>query len=251
VPDSPQAKAPASPEDDAFVRRVVYALLGPAARLARRFSIPAGDLQDWVRMAYFQEYRALGLTVAEACARIGVSTPTGARISKQLKTFLAPRTDHELPRRIVFVLWGQPLSRARIVQALSDVPPAAVDRALAGLIDDGRVEVIRGRTDSYGVASGEDRIVRSGWQARIGALTSLLDNVADVVEQRFFEGSEAAFARTVSFRVRPDDAARLQEFYESTLFPFLRDLEERARGTDEPLTKRLSLLLADLREQGT
>ena len=231
-------------EPDRSQRHVLYTLLRTVARLAGRVGVPVRDVQDWMRLAYFQELRSAGLTVAEACARLGISPPTGARLSRMLKSdFLGTaEEEHDLPKRIALMLWAGPLSRARIGQGLSGVEPAAIDRALGVLREEGRVVERRGRTTTFEIVRAEDRLVRPGWAARLGALGSLLDNVVDVIHARFFDEGGHAFARTISFRARPEDRAELSRFYEEQLWPFLRDLEERARDAPDREVTRLSIL---------
>lgn len=234
-------------EPDRSQRHVLYTLLRAVSRLADRVGVPARDVQDWIRLAYFQELRGAGLTVADACERLGISQPTGARLSRMLKSdFLgASEEEHDLPKRIALMLWSRPLSRARIAQGLPGVEPRAIDRALRVLTDEGRVVERRGRTTTFEIVRAEDRLVRPGWAARLGALGSLLDNVVEVIHARFFDDAGgSAFARTISFRARPEDRAELQRFYEEQLWPFLRDLEARARDSSDREVTRLSILWA-------
>lgn len=238
------------PSSETTRRHVLYAFLRAASRLAERLSVPARDVQEWVRLAYFQELRRSGLTVAEACARLGISAPTGARLSRALKgDFLGVvEEEHDLPKRIALMLWAGPLSRARIGQVLPGSSPEAIDHALQILVQEERVVERTGRTPTFEIVGAEDRLVRPGWAARLGALGSLLDNVIDVVHGRFLEDSGSAFARTVSFRMRESDRAELLRFYEESLFPFLKKLEERARDTGDRQTVRLSILWSSERE---
>ncbi|MCC7540870.1 MAG: hypothetical protein IT379_31925 [Deltaproteobacteria bacterium] len=248
--------------DDSPKRRVLYAFLRATTRFAEKLSVPARQVQEWVRLAYFQELRASGMTVAEACARLGLSAPTGARLSRALKTdFLAEQVEHDLPKRIAFTLWAGPMSRARLAQVLPRTDAEAIDVALATLVREGRVVERKGRTITFEITRAEDRLVRPGWGARLTALTSLLDHVVDTVHARFFESSPsepptphtrstlvgrqdspAAFARTVSFRMRREDRAELRRFYEEKLWPFLKGLEERAATRGARDSTRLSIL---------
>ena len=239
-------------EPDRSQRHVLYSLLRAVARLADRVGVPVRDVQDWIRLAYFQELRSAGMTVAEACARLGISEPTGARLSRMLKSdFLGTaEEEHDLPKRIALMLWAGPQSRARIGQGLVGVEPAAIDRALDVLRDEGRVVERRSRTTTFEIVRAEDRLVRPGWAARLGALGSLLDNVVGVIHARFFEEGEHAFARTISFRARPEDREELQRFYEEQLWPFLRELEERARDAPDREAIRLSILWESKKEEG-
>ena len=218
--------------------------------LARRADVPAKMLEQWLRLAYFQALRQAGLTVAQASEVLKVSEPTAARLSRALRTdFLGldVESEHVLPKRIAFMLWAGPMSRARLRQRLPDVEDKAVNEALARLLRERRVVLEEGRPSLYRLVDAEDRLVGSSWAARFGGLKSLLDNLRDVIEARFFEESDSAFARTVSFRMRPKDHEELRRFYKETIFPFLAQLEERA-GSDSAESIRLSLLWAPLKE---
>lgn len=244
-------------KSDGAQRRVVYGFLRASARLGERLGVSARNLQDWSRLAYFQELRSAGLTVAEVCEQLQISVPTGARLSRLLKTdFLEHETEHDLPKTIAFLLWSGPMSRARIEQVLPRVESRQVDRALKTLIREGRVVEQPGRSPTYAIRQAEDRLVRPGWAARLGALDSLLSNIVDVVHTRFFEESDTAFARTVTFRARARDRDALKKFYEETVWPFLRKLEEQAEGAEDVEVTRLSILWAsrapevDLEKEG-
>ncbi|MCC6994940.1 MAG: hypothetical protein IT370_10050 [Deltaproteobacteria bacterium] len=237
--------------DDQARRRVLYALLRAVAWLAERLEIPAGDAQDWIRLAYFQELRAAGLTVDEASARLGISGPTGARLSRILKTdFLTPKTEHDLPKKIAFMLWAGPMSRARMGQVLHGESPDAIDQALRVLLREERVFEQPGRSPTFAIRKAEDRLVRPGWAARLGALDSLVRNVVGVVHARFFAGSERAFARTVSFRMRRGDHEELRRFYDEKLWPFLAALEAKAKGKqdDDVEVTQLSIVWTSQRD---
>jgi len=232
-------------------RRVLYAFLRATARLAERMHVPARDMQDWTRLAYFHELRTAGMTVADVCGRLGISAPTGARLSRALKTdFLSPvEEEHDVPKRIALMLWSGPMSRARIGQILSSAPPDAIDKGIRTLLREGRVRERDGRTSTFEITHAEDRLVRPGWAARLGALSSLLDHVVDVVHARFFQESDTAFARTISLRMRKRDRDELRRFYEEQLWPFLKELEERARDADDPEPTRVSILWGQQSEE--
>ena len=231
-------------------RRLTFALLRMPVELARRADVPAKMLEQWLRLAYFQALRQSGLTVAQASEVLKVSEPTAARLSRALRTdFLGldVEAEHVLPKRIAFMLWAGPISRARLKQRLPDIEEKALNEALTRLLQEGRVVLEEGRTPLYRLVDAEDRLVGSSWAARFGGLKSLLDNLRDVIEARFFDESDHAFARTVSFRMRPRDRGELQRFYKEKLFPFLAELEDRT-GSDNAESIRLSLMWAPLKE---
>ncbi|MEM9195494.1 MAG: hypothetical protein AAGF12_40365 [Myxococcota bacterium] len=230
---------------DSENRRVLYALLRASARLAKTLEIPAKQVQEWVRLAYFDELRRDGNTVAIAAEKLGVSEPTGARLARALRTdFLTDEAEYELPKRIAFMLWAGPMSRARLRQVLTEVDEDELDQALDRLLAEGRIVEQSGRVVNYAITDPEDRLVQPGFAARIGALNSLLGNVVGVIDARFFSRREDAFARTVSFRMRRADRKKLRAFYTKTVWPFLRDLEAKVSEGDTTQVTRFSILWA-------
>ncbi|MCA9299681.1 MAG: hypothetical protein KDA28_11475, partial [Phycisphaerales bacterium] len=101
--------------------RLVFSLLQPAIRLASRFGLPVRVLTEWVELAYFREIRQEGASIDEAGVRMDVSRRTAARLSKRLKEdFFAPEREHDLPRRLEFMLSTLPMTEGRIVQAAGE-----------------------------------------------------------------------------------------------------------------------------------
>lgn len=215
-------------------RRVIYSLLRPAVRLARRFSIPLKEMVHWLELAYFHELKDSGLTQREAASLFDVSTRKVAQLAARLKqNFFDPERDEELPRRIEFMLWAGPESAGRIHQSLSGYSKAEIDRALQLLVDQERVIRRDGRTTYYEVPSSEFRLYRDRWLAKIDGLNNHLVSVVDSVFGRFFKDDSRAFARTLNFRIRKDDIAELRTLYEEVIFPTLRDLDEAAKASPD------------------
>ncbi len=224
--------------------RLVFSMLLPVVRLSRRFGISLADLTRWLRMAYFQELRSQGLTLKESCEVMGVSVPTAARLSRQLKTnFFAPERQHQLPQRIEFMLWAEGLSRARIHQCLPGVPNRDIDAALSQMVEEGRLQV-EGERETFVVVKGKARLVGSAWSSRIGSLNSLLDNLSDTVWRRLVLEQPEAFARTLNFRVREEDLPRLRALYEEVVWPHLVSLDEKARNWRDRRDVKLSIFWA-------
>ena len=216
--------------------RVLYALLGPSSRLARLFGTQLGTLRDLAEMAYYHETKRQGMKMKEVAELMDVSISKVALLSRALKeNFLREEAQAELPRRIEFMLWAQPLSLAKIKQVLTDVSAQDVNRAIRELLDEGRI--IKEKQDAnvlYRLAISTDRRVWDSWLARVDGLNNVLRNVTDAIYARFFTSEQAAFARTLTFRVRPEDLERLQEFYEKQLFKLVQELD--AATEDEPGT---------------
>lgn len=215
--------------------RVVYSLLAPAAKLARRTSIPLKELTSLLEMACFHQLRKVSMTLREAADKLGVSRRKVADLSKQLKqNFFRPEHAHGLPRRIEYMLWAGPMTEGRIRQSISEYDDAAVEEALETLVEQDRVVVDEdGYATEYAVPDSEFRLYSNNWMARIDGLNNLMTNLYDAVVGRFFESDDRSFARTLNFRMREQDLDELRELYEEEIFETLAELEERVEETDE------------------
>ena len=225
--------------------RVIYALLLPASRMARVFGLSLRDLSGWLEMAYFHELRDHGAKMKDVAEHMQISMRKAAQLSARLKTnFLDSEREVGLPRRIEFVLWAEPLSAARLKQVLVEEDPDAIDEAIAALLQQGRIREIAGRQTLYEVTKSEFRLVHDTWISRVDALTNLAGTVAHAAFGRFFANEKRALARTLSFRVAPEELDELRRLYEEHIFPTLRDLDERAKDRDDAEQIDLSLCWA-------
>ena len=224
--------------------RAVYSLLLPAVRLAGWLGIPLKEVQRWLQLAYFRELRGGGRTLQETADALGVAMRTAAELSRRLKdNFFLPERDHELPRRVEFMLWAEPASRARLCQVL-DAAPADVDAAIDRLIAEQRIRLADDRPDVFEVTSTQARLVKPSWMARIDGVNNLMRNVAAATYDRVLDQSPLALLRTLSFRIARDDVAELKALYEEHIFPRLAALEERAVGREDAITMDFSVLWA-------
>lgn len=211
--------------DRELQRRVMFSLLSPVVRMARLFGVPLKELTGWVEAAYFQELRAQGLTLKEIGGALAVSERTAVNLSKKLRErFLLPEHEHNLPRRVEFLLGVRPMGEARIKQLMPEVEPDEVDRVLETLRKQGRIKEVPGRTLKYALAQPVVRLPRDTWMARVGALNSFAENLTNAVYGRFFRREPRAFARTVTFQGKPEAYERLGAFYEEVMLPQLREL---------------------------
>jgi hypothetical protein len=240
--------------EDELRERVFYALLLPAVQFGRIFGVPLRSAREWLQMAYFHELRRAGSRMQTIAEVLDVSMRKVALLSKLLKENFARSQQVELSRRIEFMLWADPMSRARIAQALPHDAPEAIDEALWKLSSERRIALRRaGRTMVYARTETDARLVRSEWDGRLDALDNFLGNVADVVYCRFFAPDDAAFARTVSFRIREGDVARLRELYEREIWSKIVELEAEAQGAPDAVSMDLSFCWAPherLRREG-
>src|SRR5690606_15670193 len=193
----------------------------------------------------YQETKRRGLKMREASDVLDVSMRKVALLSKRLKqNFLDAEHEVELPRRIEFMLWAEPLSSARIKQVLTDVEEQEIDEAIEMLDAQGRIELQDGRTPTWTVKRNEFRLVHDNMLSRIDGLNNLLASLANAVFGRFFEREVRAFARTLSLRVRETDLPRLQSLYEDVLWETLRRLDADAHGNDDAIEMDVSILWA-------
>lgn len=232
--------------EEEFSLRVLYSLMKPVAKLASVKRIALQDLTPWMQLAYFHDLKDRGLKMREMSDVMGVSMRKVAMLSKQLKqNFLRPELEVELPRRIEFVLWAEPLSRARLSQALPGVTDAELDDALQILADQERIVVREeARGVIYDISSTTRRVVGREWAGKIDGVNNVMNNVFNAVLGRLFHDDARAFARTLQLHVREDDLEELRAFYNETIFPFLAELDERANETPDRFPIDVSILWA-------
>lgn len=212
-------------------RRLVHAMARLVARFAGAFELPLAELVDLVQAAHLQTLRERGLTLSDIGRRMDVSERHAKRLLKQLReSFLDTERSYDLPVRIEFMLWAQPMSIARLKQLLRD-EPAAIDQAIGHLVEQQRVIVEPGgRSPTLRPANAIQSLVRDTWLARIGALNSFVASLGDAVYGRFIDSSPKSFARTLNFLVRDEDTPELQRFFNEQLVPFMTALDAKARS---------------------
>jgi Arc/MetJ family transcription regulator len=221
--------------------QVLFSLLIPAARLAVRHGIPLRDVKRAIELAYYRETRNSGLTMREIVKIMNVSMRKVGMLSNDLKAvFSRPDAEYGLSRRIMSLLLAGPMTRARIIQAFEEFEERVVENALDTLVVERKIAESDDRTPRYSLTSGDKRLVTTPWVAKIDALAHLMSNVSSVVSRRFFDTDDAAFARTLNFRVSPESPARLRELYEEQVFPATVELE-RDSG-DDGVSMNLSIL---------
>jgi AraC-like DNA-binding protein len=237
------AKAPLDIDQRELERRLVHAMARLVSRFAGAFAMPLAQVVDLVQAAQLQTLRERGMTLAEIGRHMGVSERHAKRLLKQLReSFLDTERAYDLPVRIEFMVWAQPMSRAKIRQVLKD-DPGAVDDAIDRLVASGRVIEDQGRTPLLRPSTSVQSLVRDTWLARIGALNSFVASLGDAVWGRFIEPSPAAFARTLNFLVRPEDLPEVQRFFTDQLVPHMTALDAAAQeaGRQGEATESLRL----------
>ena len=217
-------------------RRVVYSLLRPSIRLAAAFGISLREMKEWVGVSFLHELKRLGLNQHQSAERIDVSRRTVIALTKKLReNFFEPERHGGLMRRVIFMLWAEPMTGGRIKQALSHEVEreAEIDEALTALVARGDVVVTEregGLAPLYDLDRSSFRLYRRNWIARVDALNDQLDHIADTVFARFFAADPTrGFARTVTLSVAKGDREELERLYREVVFPALARLDERSR----------------------
>lgn len=227
--------------------RIVYSTLLPAVRLSRRFRIASKDLGEWLELAYLKELLDSGLKLKQAAGVLGVSVRKISMLSSRLRAnFFSPEREYELPVRIEFMLWAEPLSERRIKQYLAPLDEELIDQAIGRLVEQERIVLEPGRTPVYKITRSAQRLVRDDMMSRIGGLNAMLGTVTDAIYGRFFGGDPRSFARSLHFRVRPEDHARLQQLYEEHIWPTLSELDADAASDPNALPMGIALAWAPL-----
>lgn len=232
--------------NDDLERRILYALATPLARLAARAGLSLNEVREVVDVAYYREARRRDLKMREIRELMDVSMSTATRLSRRLKSFFAqPEDEHGVHRRILALLWAEPLSATKVASAMADVDVDTVNRALSEMLADGRVDVEPGRTQRYALSTGVYRFTDHQPLARFQALNSFATSVAHAVEARFFDDQEHAFVRTNRLRMRVCDLPLAREFYESSVHPFLAELDAAVTEDDESTAVRFTTMFAE------
>lgn len=221
--------------DVALIGRTIYSALIPSVRLSRALGVSLKDVTEWVQLAYLKELIDQGIKLKQAAKLLGVSTRTVSNLSSRLREdFFAPEQTQELPTRILFALWAEPLSRKRIKQYLSAVDEDLVDDAIDRLHHHGDIVLEDGRTPTFALKQSAHRLVGEGIMARIDGLNSLLSHTTDAVFSRFFLPlDDSSFARALQLRVRVQDLPKLKRMYEEAIWPTLNALDEAAKQDPE------------------
>ena len=219
-----------------FIRRLVYSLLKPGTKIADRFHVPLKQVTQLVQLVFYEKKRGRGLSIKQISEEFQTSTRTVDRLIKSLREdFFDPETEHELPRKIEFLLWAEPLGAQRIAQLLPDHSEDAIRDALELLIDQQRVVAQEGRTTLYAATQKANRLSDSTEAAKIDALNHLLGTVIEAVERRFLERDPRAGARNVSLRLRREDLSEIEHLYETVIWPKLCELDERASDAEDTI----------------
>ena len=226
--------------------RIIYSLYLPAVRLASLFGLPLKEMKEWLGVAYLHELKRRGLSQKESALHIDVSRRTIIELTRKLReNFFAPERHEGVARKILFLLWAEPMTLGRIKQAFSEEDGEAlaqIEGVLEAMCEEGVLECEeRQGVMEYGLRRGAFRLYRDNWIARIDALNNQLEHLADTIFARFLKRDESSFVRTVTLTMRKEDRARLEELYREVIFPALVAFDEAAKGASEEEVQNMEL----------
>lgn len=234
-----QDRAPSPVE---LQRRLVYAVLRPAVRLARRFHLPLKTLQELCRLAYYEELRhSGGLPQARIAHIFAKSLRTVGSLERQLKgDFLAPQRTVEHSRQLEEAL-TEPMHAEALAERLGE-PIEDVQRVLDGLIGAGRL--IQHDDGRYSVDHDYRSLVSDALAARLDGLGHQLDVITSTVIERFLGGRRPAMGRTLSFVATDETIEAFAELLVRTVRAQVGDAEEAALKAGGHSLYNITLALA-------
>ncbi len=210
-------------------RRIAFAVLAPFARVAVNWRLPLRAAKQLIELAYYAEARRRGHKLREVSELLSVSMSKLGLLSRDLKEIFDEGTaGKSTARRVLSVLGAGPLSEAKLLSVLDDVEAEAVKAVLDDMVAQHLLEMVPGRTPLYRLAAAQYRLVQEPWMARYDALNHLMTAIGQTVDARFERTDPNAMARTLSFKLRPEDRARLTELYEKQLVPLIVELDAAA-----------------------
>lgn len=216
-----------------FAWRVVYSLFKPAMHFADRFELPLKSLTQLAQLSVISQKQARAIPIREIATQLDTSTRTIDRLLAELREdFFNPEREHELPRRIEFMLWSKPLSLARLAQLMPEHSSDEIEQTVQALIKQDRVFEQPGRVTTYAITHRATRLPDDTESAKIDALNHLLKILEQAVARRFFGKDPRAAARNASLRVRAQDIPELERLYEELIWPRLVELDAQAQDDE-------------------
>jgi hypothetical protein len=214
--------------------RIAFAVLAPFARVAVNWRLPLREAKQLIELAYYAEARRRGYKLREVSELLSVSMSKLGLLSRDLKEiFDEGTTGQTTARRVLSVLGAGPLSEAKLLSVLDDVEAESVKSVLGDMVEQLLLEIVPGRTPLYRLAAAQYRLVQEPWMARYDALNHLMTALGQTIDARFERGDGAAMARTLSFKIRPEDQPRLAELYEKQFVPLILELDRQAEAAGD------------------
>ncbi len=213
-------------------RRLLYAALRPAVRLAQRFHVPLKTLEALTRLAYYEALRRDGGLPQTRIAEVfDKSLRTITSLERELRgDFLAPQRAVERARDAEAAC-QTPKTADEVAHALG-LPTVDAQRILDGLVGAGRVTQEGAR---YVTDPAYHSLVGAALPSRLDGLTHQLDVITDAVIARFLAHDEPALARTLAFMGTDATIAALSEDLATLIRTRCGEAEEAALSAGVPV----------------
>lgn len=229
-----------------FQRRLVFSLLKPAVRLARRFRLPLKDFEHLCRLACFEEYRRRGgLSHADLSRTFGLSLRTIGNLERAYRAdFFAPERELAQRRRVEDALRAGHATVAAVADVVK-VDAAEAERLLEVLVAGGRVQRdgSPGEAARYRLDPAYRNLMRADLDARVDGVNHQLDVMFETLRCRLLGDDGPALGRTLSFQGRDEDVAAMAETLVRALRAACGDVDDRAQehGGDRAFAVTLAL----------
>lgn len=210
--------------------RLIYSLLKPVVRAAARFHVPMRTLAELVRLAYFEHlHRHEGLTQTESARRLGQTDRHMRSLARKLRTdFFAAEHEVGVVREVENAIAAARPKPEALAALLAHIEPAELDRALALLGQEGRVEL---GSDGRWQAPARYHVLSSDqFHHRVDALNHFLDGMYRAVLHRLvFDEREGTMIKAISFSATPSSLQQFLTRFEGDLRREIAALEEEAQ----------------------
>jgi hypothetical protein len=199
----------------------------PAIRVAARFSIPIRTMLDLVRLAYFEELRARGMSNAEIAAVFGQSERHMRSLAARLETdFFAAERDVGFVRAIEAEIANGRDTRGALRKHFAAAAESDLEAALATLTSEGRIDTVDGR---FVTSRRYVTLQTEGFKHRIDAINHFLEGGYRAVLHRvIFNDEQLATLKTISFSAIAEELKDVWGTLEGALRKDLAQLDENA-----------------------
>jgi hypothetical protein len=165
-----------------LIRRALFALARPLARLAASQRLSLTELKRLIESAYYAELRQRDLTVRETCDLLEISPSKAALLAQSLRQALlhaTPSVDALDADIIAALLWHEPLSLAKLNQILPGARYATLRAILDDLLKQGRVRAEHRSAESpYRLVLDPTHRPEDRWIEQLDQLAQQLDDAA-------------------------------------------------------------------------
>ena len=197
-----------------FPARIIFSLLKPVVKIARRFDISLDALHNLMDMAYLEELKGVeGMTNNELARVMGKSRRTvGYLVRRYREDFFSRTEELELLRVVEAEVLRGRSTTDEITAVLSERQSDRLAGALKALCQAGRIEQRTGADGetSFAVSHQLSSWVTDDIDGRIDGLNHQMRGISAAVWSRFIrDDRETSAVRTYGFKAEPETVARM------------------------------------------